>query len=163
MEGTKEVMKSNPYAPPSAHVEDVDTTRDQDRRVAYFPVSPFKLVTLSICTLGLYQIHWFYKNRAFIKAQEKSGILPVMRAIFGVFMDGRLDSSDAFIHRGGPSIRLHVSAPASTVPAPLQEAQTPDPPAMSEAGTGSNRCRPSTHSTNIAAGRTHTPPCDNDR
>ena len=85
MESTKALMSSNPYAPPSAHVEDVDTTKLQDRQVAYFPVTPFKLVVLSTCTLGVYVIYWFYKNWVLIRAQEKSDIFPVMRAIFGVF------------------------------------------------------------------------------
>jgi hypothetical protein len=85
MESTKGSMSRNPYAPPSAHVENVDSTKDQDRRVVYFPVSPFKLVVLSTCTLGVYVVYWFYKNWVLIKAQEKSHIFPVMRSIFAVF------------------------------------------------------------------------------
>jgi hypothetical protein len=85
MESTKSLMSRNPYAPPSAHVEDVDTTKDQDRHVAYFPVSPLKLVVLSVLTLNMYLIYWFYKNWVLIKARERSNILPVMRGIFILF------------------------------------------------------------------------------
>ena len=78
-------MSSNPYAPPSARVEDVEVSNPQAAQVAYFPVSPLKLVVLSTLTFGLYQLYWFYKNWALIKSQEKSDIIPVLRAIFGVF------------------------------------------------------------------------------
>jgi hypothetical protein len=78
-------MSHNPYAPPTAHVEDLDTTRELVGQVAYFPVSPLKLVVLSAATLNLYLVYWFYKNWTLIKARERSSILPIMRAIFSVF------------------------------------------------------------------------------
>lgn len=51
----------------------------------YFPVSASKLVVMSICTLGVYQIYWFYKNWRLVKERENSDIMPAMRAIFAYF------------------------------------------------------------------------------
>lgn len=50
----------------------------------FFPVSLTKLLLLSICTLGLYEIYWFYKNWRLIKAREKSKVSPALRSVFGV-------------------------------------------------------------------------------
>ena len=51
---------------------------------AFFPVSLTKLLVLSICTLSLYEIYWFYKNWKLVKHHEQSDILPVARAFFTV-------------------------------------------------------------------------------
>jgi len=50
----------------------------------FFPVSVTKFLLLSICTFGLYEIYWFYKNWRLIKGHEKSKISPVWRSVFGV-------------------------------------------------------------------------------
>lgn len=51
----------------------------------FFAVSLTKLVVLSICTLGLYQIYWFYQNWCLIKEREQLKITPLWRAIFSIF------------------------------------------------------------------------------
>jgi uncharacterized membrane protein YbjE (DUF340 family) len=51
----------------------------------YFPVSVIKLLVLSICTLGLYELYWFYKNWQSVKQREQSNIMPVWRTIFALF------------------------------------------------------------------------------
>jgi hypothetical protein len=48
----------------------------------FFAVSLLKLTVLSICTLGLYEAYWFYKNWKIIKAREISNISPFWRAFF---------------------------------------------------------------------------------
>lgn len=48
----------------------------------YFPVSLLKFSLMSICTLGLYQIYWSYKNWRFIKDRDRSKISPVWRSFF---------------------------------------------------------------------------------
>jgi len=48
----------------------------------YFPVSPRKFVAMSVLTWGLYEIYWFYKNWSFVRARDRSGILPWARALF---------------------------------------------------------------------------------
>lgn len=50
----------------------------------FFPVSLTKLLVLSICTLGLYEIYWFYKNWQLVKRRETSDIVPALRALFTV-------------------------------------------------------------------------------
>lgn len=55
------------------------------KKPLFFPVSVRKLVLMSIFTLGLYELYWLFKNWQLIKEREHSGIIPVLRAIFGVF------------------------------------------------------------------------------
>jgi len=51
----------------------------------YFAVSPLKLVVMSICTVGTYELYWFYKNWVLIKEREDADIMPFWRAFFGYF------------------------------------------------------------------------------
>ncbi len=51
----------------------------------FFPVSIRKFVVMSTVTLGFYQIFWFHKNWQLIKSKEGSKIMPIWRAIFGIF------------------------------------------------------------------------------
>lgn len=50
----------------------------------YFPVSRMKLAIMSVCTLGLYEIYWFYKNWCLVKERDDIVIHPLLRAIFPV-------------------------------------------------------------------------------
>jgi hypothetical protein len=50
-----------------------------------FPVSLLKLAAMSICTFGIYELYWFYKNWNLIKQRERSNILPFWRAFFAYF------------------------------------------------------------------------------
>lgn len=72
---------NNPYAPPSADVADLPTVGAQP---AFFPVSLLKLTVLSLCSLGLYELYWFYKNWQLIRARERSDVTPFLRAFFAV-------------------------------------------------------------------------------
>lgn len=56
-----------------------------DVKPPFFPVSVPKLVVLSICTLGLYELFWFYKNWHLVREREASNISPFWRAVFGYF------------------------------------------------------------------------------
>ncbi len=51
----------------------------------FFPVSVTKLLVLSLCTSGLYELYWLYKNWQIIKQREQSDIIPFWRAFFAVF------------------------------------------------------------------------------
>lgn len=57
----------------------------QEVPTPFFAVSVVKLVVLSFCTLGAYQIYWFYKNWKIIKEQEQVHMMPFWRAIFSIF------------------------------------------------------------------------------
>lgn len=51
----------------------------------YFPVSVTKLILMSLCTLTLYEVYWFYKNWCLVKDREKTRIIPALRAVFAYF------------------------------------------------------------------------------
>jgi hypothetical protein len=74
---------NNPYAPPTAQVADVPATKAID--TPFFAVSIGKLVLMSICTFGLYQIYWAWQNWQRVKERGEPLIWPIPRAIFGVF------------------------------------------------------------------------------
>lgn len=40
---------------------------------------------MSVFTLGLYEIYWFFKNWQCIQRREKTKIIPAMRGLFAVF------------------------------------------------------------------------------
>ena len=48
----------------------------------YHHVSMVKFIVYSICSLGLYELFWAYRNWKFIKARDNSGIMPFWRALF---------------------------------------------------------------------------------
>jgi RNA polymerase subunit RPABC4/transcription elongation factor Spt4 len=54
-------------------------------QLEYYGISVTKLVLLSLLTLGLYELYWFYRNWSLIKAQEQVKIIPILRAVFSVF------------------------------------------------------------------------------
>lgn len=53
--------------------------------IEYFSIPPKRLALLSVLTLGLYEIFWFYKNWEAIRKAEQQKISPLGRAIFTVF------------------------------------------------------------------------------
>lgn len=70
---------------PNLVVEKTDKVKSNNvscSNVEYFSVSSRKLVVLSIATLGLYEIYWFYKNWQAVKEQGKEEISPFWRTIF---------------------------------------------------------------------------------
>jgi hypothetical protein len=50
----------------------------------FFSVSPFKFGVMATCTLGLYELYWFYKNWKLVKVREGSEIIPLVRGIFSL-------------------------------------------------------------------------------
>ena len=75
-------MSTNPYAPPLAPVED---SPGAGTPPMFFAAAPWKVALMCLCTLGLYQLYWFYENWRLVRQRDRSGILPVPRAIFGFF------------------------------------------------------------------------------
>lgn len=81
------MSERNPYAPPTTDVSPV-----QSEAIAATPVEPpffatslLKLSVMSVFTLGLYELYWFYKNWQLIKRRERLNIMPFWRAFFAVF------------------------------------------------------------------------------
>jgi hypothetical protein len=56
-----------------------------DGQLIFFDVSIPKLVVLSVCSLGIYELYWFYKNWQIVRVRERSDISAVSRAVFGYF------------------------------------------------------------------------------
>lgn len=54
-------------------------------RSVFFAVSLPKFIVMSACTLGIYQIYWFYMHWRTVKEREKSDIWPAARTFFSVF------------------------------------------------------------------------------
>lgn len=48
----------------------------------YFSASSLKLAVMCVCTLGLYEVFWFYKNWVLIKERSGTSIMPVWRSVF---------------------------------------------------------------------------------
>ena len=78
-------MTTNPYAPPTAIVADVAAPEQDGTPPPFFAVSTTKLIVMSMCTLGIYELFWFYKNWQAIKRRERANILPAPRAFFSIF------------------------------------------------------------------------------
>jgi hypothetical protein len=57
----------------------------RDTAPIFFAVSISKFIVLSICSIGIYDLYWFYKNWQLVRAREQSDILPFWRAFFGIF------------------------------------------------------------------------------
>ena len=71
--------------PDSATVSPPTATASAHDSAPFFAVSVPKLIVLSICTLGLYELFWFYKNWRLVREREDASILPFWRAVFGYF------------------------------------------------------------------------------
>jgi hypothetical protein len=54
-------------------------------RPAYFTVGAVKFSLMSLTTLGLYELYWFYRNWTIIRDHQQSQISPFWRAFFAPF------------------------------------------------------------------------------
>jgi hypothetical protein len=70
---------SPPQPPQTATTAEVPTTGF----FLYIPKA--RLVVMSLVTLALYQVYWFYRNWRFLKERDNLRIQPFWRAIFGIF------------------------------------------------------------------------------
>jgi hypothetical protein len=77
-------MTLNPYAPPTAVVADIAVV-DVQTEPPFFAVSLAKLILLSICTFGVYEIYWFYRQWKQIAERDREAISPLARGIFTIF------------------------------------------------------------------------------
>ncbi|MEM8983851.1 MAG: hypothetical protein AAGC71_12545 [Pseudomonadota bacterium] len=75
-------MSEDIYAPPES---DVDFTATNPDGVQFYVVSLRKFFLLSILTMNLYYVYWFYRNWRDVKQSIGGDEWPVMRAIFYIF------------------------------------------------------------------------------
>lgn len=100
------VALDNPYAPPRDWREpDKPRTRS---RSAVFSVRPLKLVILSLVTLGLYPLYWFYRNWQ-LALRSGQSVSPLLRTLFAAifsysaFRRVRAEAAGAGIDPGLPA------------------------------------------------------------
>ena len=70
---------------PEANGNDQSTVKSEPQTEYYFAVSLTKLLLMSLCTGGVYEIFWFYKNWEIVRQREKIKIMPVWRSLFAYF------------------------------------------------------------------------------
>ena len=73
-------MNESIYAPPQADIE-VREYADGE----YYVVAPGKFLALTILTMGLYLVYWFYRQWRTVKDRDQSDIWPVPRGLFYIF------------------------------------------------------------------------------
>ena len=74
-----------PLRPPKAEVIDVVAPVTDSSAPLFFPVSTTKLAVMSLCTLGLYEYYWLYKNWKIVRDRTGENISPFWRTFFSVF------------------------------------------------------------------------------
>lgn len=57
---------------------------------SFYVVSPRKMVTLYVSTVGIYSLVWFYKHWVQVKESERANISPLGRCIFALFFTHQL-------------------------------------------------------------------------
>ena len=68
------------YAPPEANIA-VTSSDEAD----FYVVAPRKFYLLSVLTLNLYFVYWFYRSWQLIKQRNDESMLPAMRGVFFIF------------------------------------------------------------------------------
>lgn len=53
--------------------------------IALHPMGEMKLVLMSLCTLGLYELYWFYRNWVLRRDVRGRDVIPALRALFSHF------------------------------------------------------------------------------
>lgn len=96
---------------------DTSDTLHNKQGIPFFHVSINKLIIMSVVTMGLYTLYWFYKQWKEIKIYYQLDIWPIPRAIFALFfthslfryIDGYLDENQReYKWQGSSSATLYV-------------------------------------------------------
>lgn len=104
----------NPYAAPTA-----DTSFTPDARVgqseagSYYAMSVTKLWVMTVLTMGLYNVVFFYNHWKHLRDHHAQDVSPIGRAIFGAFTYFGLNSQigDAARFRNIPTVGIFGAAP----------------------------------------------------
>ncbi len=75
-------MEANIYAPPQASLNSPTPLASANN---LYVVSNAKFWLLSIGTVGMYSIYWYYANWSLVRDQDNEDVWPVARAIFQIF------------------------------------------------------------------------------
>ena len=102
-------MSESIYKPPEADI--AVTTSDE---AEYYVVAPRKFYLLSIFTINLYFVYWFYRNWRGIKLRTGRDMWPPMRGIFYIFFTHSLFADvDENIKSSGRSYSWNLSSLAT--------------------------------------------------
>ena len=71
-------LEGDQYNEPEVNSRINSTIKSQ----GYFIVGVTKFVLMDLCTFGIYERYWMYKNWKYIKAREQSDIMPFWRTVF---------------------------------------------------------------------------------
>jgi len=74
-------MENNIYQAPSSNV----MVEDESVQQAFYIVSSAKFLTLSVMTVGLYWLYWFYQHWNLYRQAYHVNLWPIPRAIFSIF------------------------------------------------------------------------------
>jgi hypothetical protein len=66
-------------------MEDFNALPAPESGPLYFSVASRKFIVMSLTTLRIYNLYWFYRNWKTIKSRTGEGISPFWRAFFSVF------------------------------------------------------------------------------
>jgi hypothetical protein len=59
----------------------------RDNQFTLYAVSTYKLILMSICTYGVYNLYWFYRNWDGLRKYKNDSYSPLLRAwLFPIFM-----------------------------------------------------------------------------
>jgi len=61
------------------------TDMSEETKPLFFQVSVGKFILMCICTIGIYEVYWFYKNWHSIRERRQNNISPIVRALFSPF------------------------------------------------------------------------------
>lgn len=83
-----------------------ETTSDTVSEPQYFQVDKLKFCLMSICTFGLYEIYWSYRNWRFVKERDESEISVFWRTAFAALWYHALlrdisENSNSRVHFSG--------------------------------------------------------------
>jgi len=72
----------NPYQTPTTDLGDGLVAANTE--ALFFTTGTAKFITMSVCTLGLYQVYWFYRNWALIQKRSPQKMVVWARSLFSV-------------------------------------------------------------------------------
>lgn len=73
-------MSETMYAPPAANIA-VTSSDEAD----FYVVTPRKFYWLSVLTLNLYLVYWFYRSWRLVKQRTGNSMMPALRGFFFIF------------------------------------------------------------------------------
>lgn len=68
--------------PPAGTIGDPPFDPRSPDGIVFFPVSTTKLLVMSLCTWGVYEAYWYYRNWHLVRSRTGEKMWPIGRALF---------------------------------------------------------------------------------